>query len=169
MSEHIDQQTTTTTTASKSAPTVLTQDTQTVCFKWTEGLPRTAYSAGKTISLGDFQFARVGVTIEIEHSPEREGDAFSTARFLAKEIVDQEEASIKQEERSAHDFEDGGFSKYRVTIEYGLTLKTGKFDSAKVDVNMTRFAERDQFGPTISDMRKALTERVMSEASSLKG
>jgi hypothetical protein len=169
MSEHTEEQMTTTITASKGAATTLTQEATLTTLKWTEGVPRTAYTAGKTVSLGDYQFARFGVTIEVEHSVEREEDAYNLTRLLAVEVADQETASIKGDEREPKPFTTGNFGKYRISLEYGLTLKTGKFDSAKVDVSMTRLTSHEDFGDTLALMRAKLSERITAEAKTLKG
>lgn len=163
-----EQRTVTTTIASKGAESVLKQESKDKAFAWTEGNPRTSYSAGKTISLGDFQFARVAVTVEVEHSDDDVNAAFDTTRFIAKEITDQEAASVKGEDREQSDFYTGDFSKWRVSIDYGLTLKTGKYDSAKVDISMTRYTERASLGDTVSEMRKELAQRIMAESREIK-
>lgn len=165
-----EQHLTTSTTASKGAPLNLSQEATTTTFSWTEGKPRVSYSAGKTISLGDFQFARVGVTVETEHGPNDESmtSALDKTRLIAKEIVDQEAASVKGEDREAGVYDPTGFSKYRVTIEYGLTLKTGKFDSAKVDISMTRYTDDASFHGAVGAMRQQLAERVTVEAKAIK-
>lgn len=164
--EHKDMIMTTTKTISKGEPT-LTQEAQTAAFAWTPGAPRTAYSTGKTISLGDYQFARVGVRIEIEHGDDTSEAAFETAKFLAREIAEQEAASVKSEDRDPKPFTDGGFTKFEVTIDYGLTLKTGRFDSAKVDIALTRSTDGNLAG-IVSEMRSILSKAVMAEAQEIK-
>lgn len=158
-----DQTMTTTTTIGSNGATNLRQDFTQAEFSWTVGAPRTAYSTGKTISLGDYQFARIGVRIEVEHSAKDSLNALETARYLAREITEQEAASVLRAERQPQPFTDGGFSKYEVTIEYGLTLKVGRFDSAKVDIALTRNSSGD-LQSVISEMRDILKEHVMAEA-----
>lgn len=165
--EHKDEIMTTTKTVSKGEPT-LTQAAQTAAFAWTPGAPRTAYSTGKTISLGDYQFARVGVRIEVEHTEDTTASALETTRYLAREITEQEAASVKNEEREARPFNDGGFTKFEVSLEYGLTLKTGRFDSAKVDIALTRHVDGN-LADVIANMRSILKDQVMIEAKDIKG
>ena len=168
--QYTEQRTTTTTVAAKNAPANLAQESTDTLFGWTEGGSRVSYTAGKTISLGDFQFARVGVTIETEYL--RDDDmtaAFDTVKAASKEIVEQESASLKSEDRDVQDVYMGHFKKYRVTIEYGLTLKTGKFDSAKVDISTTRYTTFEFFGATVKSMRDQLAQRVMAESREIKG
>jgi hypothetical protein len=169
MSEHTEQQTTTTITPSKGAEVIMTQEAEVTTLTWSEGLARTAYSAGKTISLGDYQFARFSVTIEVEHTSSREDAAYDLTKLLAVEIAEQEAAAVKSEAREPKPFTTGNFGKYRISLEYGLTLKTGKFDSAKVDVSMTRLVTHDDFASSLADMRAKLSSRVMTEARTLKG
>lgn len=162
----IAQRETTTVSQSKQDPTIsqTTQDTQ---FSWTEGVSRVAYTAGKTISLGDYQFARVSVSLETEHGSDFES-AFETIKYLANEICEQESASVLSQEREQGDFKTGGLEKFRLTIDYGLTLKTGRFDSAKVDVALTRYTDGN-LADVLSEMRSILSSRVMAEAKIIKG
>lgn len=164
-----NQQRETTSTVRGKGDLDLSQRSTETLFSWTEGAPRTSYSAGKTISLGDYQFARVSVVIEVEHSIEQEGDAFKTVKYLANEICEQEEASILKQDRSVRDFNHGGFQKFRITLDYGLTLKTGRFDSSKLDVALTRYALLPDLGTTLKGMRDTLSRRVQDEARSIKG
>lgn len=164
--EHKDMMMTTTKIVSKGEPT-LTQVPTTERFAWTVGAPRTAYATGKTISLGDYQFARIGVRVQVEHSDDKATEAFEAAKFIAREITEQEAASVKSEDRENLPFTDGGFSKFEVTIDYGLTLKTGRFDSAKVDIALTRSTDGN-LGETVSAMRALLASAVMDEAKEIK-
>tara|TARA_Y100000310_G_scaffold96185_1_gene93958 strand:+ start:3579 stop:4100 length:522 start_codon:yes stop_codon:yes gene_type:complete len=166
-----EQRETTSKTRSKKEATELTQTAIPINFSWAQGVPRTSYNAGKTISLGNYQFARVGVTIEIEHksSEEASDDVYEVAKYLAKEIVSQEEASIKKEERERGEFKTGDYTKFRLTLDYGLTLKTGKFDSAKVDIALTRYASLRDLSSTLNGMRELLSLRLREEAKEIKG
>jgi len=165
---YTEERETTTTIVSKGDPT-LTQVGNPVEFTWTEGLPRVAYSAGKTLSLGDYQFARVGVTIEVEYGLNDNPDhAYDTVKYLAKEIVAQESASIKREERENGEFLPGDYGKYRITLDYGLTLKTGRFDSSKVDVILTRYSTHKDLQGVLANMRGILSKRVQEEAVQIK-
>lgn len=163
-----EQRQTTTKTVSKQDPTI-DQESTDVKFAWTEGMARLSYSAGKTISLGDYQFARVGVSIEVEYNQGEEERAFETTKYLAKEICEQESASVLSQDREAGEFTTGDFNKYRLTIDYGLTLKTGRFDSAKVDVALTRYCLEQNLGSVLQEMRAILSKKVTEEAKEIKG
>ena len=168
VSDYVQQRETSSVSQNKS-DSVLSQTSTDAKFSWTEGTPRTSYSAGKTVSLGDYQFARVGVIIEVEHSLEQESNAFEVVKYLSNEICLQEEASILKQEREVQDFRDGGFRKFRITLDYGLTLKTGRFDSAKVDIALTRYATLEDLKYVLKDMRAILSTRIQDEAISIKG
>ena len=168
VSDYVQQCETSSVSQNKS-DSVLSQTSTDAKFSWTEGTPRTSYSAGKTVSLGDYQFARVGVIIEVEHSLEQESNAFEVVKYLSNEICLQEEASILKQEREVQDFRDGGFRKFRITLDYGLTLKTGRFDSAKVDIALTRYATLEDLKYVLKDMRAILSTRIQDEAISIKG
>ena len=162
-----DQRETTTKTISKQEPTI-EQTATTAKFAWTEGVSRLSYTAGKTISLGDYQFARVGVSIEVEHGDDDYNKAFEITKYLSKEICEQETASVLSIDRENGEFKTGGLNKFRLTIDYGLTLKTGRFDSAKVDIALTRYCLESDLGSVLAEMRGILSQRVSDEAKEIK-
>lgn len=92
-------------------------------------------SLGRTISLGDFNFARVdaGVSFVDDGSV----DAIGCARRIAQEVLDRETAAITQSDRVAVPltFADDLCSR-RIKVTYGMTRSLKAYESARFDVTV---------------------------------
>ena len=90
-------------------------------------------SLGRTISLGDFNFARIDIGVEFADN----GNAIECARKIAQEVLDRETAAITQtdRERVSLDFADGLGSR-RVRVTYGMTRSLKAYESARFDVTV---------------------------------
>ena len=108
-------------------------ETEPVAFTAAKG--RTvSVSLGRTISLGDFNFARVdaGVTFA-----DNGGDAIECARRIAQEVLDRETAAITNGDRVSVPltFADD-LTARRVKVTYGMTKSLKAYESARFDVTV---------------------------------
>lgn len=107
------------------------------------GLDRAYAQAGRTISLGDFQFARfdVGIGAHYDERAVSEDDLFDELQAIVDEVCEQEEAEIRGTPREQATLEIGTkCTGIVLTISYGLTLKgEQRFESHRVDLSRSRF------------------------------
>lgn len=91
-------------------------------------------SLGRTISLGDFNFARVECGVEFADNG---GDAIDCARKIAQEVLDRETAAITKGDRVASPliFADDLCSR-RIKVTYGMTRSLKAYESARFDVTV---------------------------------
>lgn len=101
------------------------------------------FSAGRTLSLGNYQFARVTVTVEAGSLKEAIG--------TVGEILNREVSSLSQQDYKVNELD----KVYSLTIEYGLTLKIAKFESNRFDVSL-----RDVVSSSTEETYKYLSESL---------
>lgn len=115
-------------------------------------------SYGRTISLGKYQFARIGVSVE--------GHSFDAIDFVAKEILNREIACLDRQEYEKIDLSDEAVT--RVSIDYGLTLKIKGYESGKIDVGLSRSINEDlSVEDAISHIQRLTSERLNEEAKTM--
>ena len=108
--------------------------TEPVAF--TRAVGRTvSVSLGKTISLGDFNFARVDAGVEF--ADDGSGDAIGCAKRIAQEVLDREAAAITQTDRVSVPltFADD-FASRRIRVTYGMTRSLKAYESVRFDVTV---------------------------------
>lgn len=109
------------------------------------GLDRAYAQAGRTISLGDFRFARFDVGIGAYYD-EREvsvDELFGELQAIVDEVCEHEEAEIRGTSREQAKLEIGTkCTGVVLTISYGLTLKgEQRFESHRIDISRSRFVD----------------------------
>lgn len=111
-----------------------------------EGCLHGSYSAGRTISLGNFNFSRVTATVEYWFLPADRDAVLQYARQVVGEILEREVASCRGQQYEAKPLDDCPDEVKNLTlqIEYGLTINLGKFESAKVDVSYSQPIDEGQ-------------------------
>jgi hypothetical protein len=101
----------------------------------TEAKGRTvSVSLGRTISLGDFNFARVECGVQFADDGD---DAIGCAKRIAQEVLDRESAAITNGDRVAVPltFADD-LSARRIKVTYGMTRSLKAYESARFDVTV---------------------------------
>lgn len=123
-------------------------------------------SCGRTISLGDFQFARVntGIGVGLPFGADKEARDLAHDRMEAAidEVLDREEAFIRGQDR-VHKYVvlNGLGVKISIWLDYGLTLKGKGRDSHKFDISSSRYlSDGSDFEAQIEELSKEVGERV---------
>lgn len=89
---------------------------------------------GRTISLGDFNFARVDCGVEFAVGS---GDATETARMVVSEVLEREIAAITGNARKKGDLSVmDGLKGRRIHVTYGMTKSLKAYESARFDVTV---------------------------------
>ena len=102
-----------------------------------------SFTAGRTIGLANYEFARVscGIKIGLPLDSSQTDQDLAHARCVSAidEVLDREEASVRGEDRELTPIDLNGVGKkVSIWLDYGLTLKKKGFDSNKVDVSSSR-------------------------------
>lgn len=102
-----------------------------------QGAVRTV-GVGRTINMGEFNFARVDVAFTFALASLPSGvDATDCARAVCGEILDREVAVITQEERGAVPFAHvNGLTGRRLRVTYGVTRSPRPYESVRFDITV---------------------------------
>jgi hypothetical protein len=125
---------------------------------------RISASAGRTISLGNFEFARVTVTVSASVGR----DQFAALKAAVDEIIEAEEASLKGEESARPEVDVPGTDR-EIRIEYGMTVSLKRYESAKVDVGITQpISDDDDFATKLAEVQSWVGDTLMAEVEKVK-
>lgn len=135
--------------------------------EWTdEDTESLSVSFGRTISLGNFEFARVnlGIMVGLPYPVVQEAHdaAYKRMYEAVEEVLDREEAFIRGEEREFHPIDLNGIGvKVAVWIDYGLTFKKKGMDSNKVDISASRkLTDGSDFEEKVNELEKEVGDRI---------
>lgn len=129
----------------------------------------------RTISLSQFEFAKIGMGItaalEAPSSEDGKDDFFRTARRAIDEILDREVANIRNEKYKNKPVVFDVGIKRSVWMSYGLTLPgEGRYESNKFEVAATRMVgDGDDMGAVIEELQDYLTDRIGEERDRICG
>jgi len=134
------------------------------------------YAAGRTISLGNYEFARVMVTVRGGWSPGDEtvyDAALDAVRAFATAVLAREEAEVRGRPLKGEAAAIPALPGVRrlVGIEYGLTLNAGvKFESHKIECGITRpLADGEDAVEAVEALQEYLSKWAGSERDRLRG
>lgn len=148
----------------KSSPVMETEGTGEIAVQAGSAMNVTA-SAGRTISLGNFEFARV--TVRLSAAIER--DQFASLQEVANSVVETEERVLKGGEGSASDIGDIPGTDRSISIEYGMTISLKRYESAKVDVGITQpISDDDDFATKLTEIQEWVASRLQEEVEKVK-
>lgn len=129
-------------------------------------------SSGRTISLGNYNFARVSVGMEVSVGDKSDKEeAFDAVKAVVDEILAREESNIRDEKRESVPL---GFNidcKCVVLyVDYGLTLAAkARFESNKIDISVVEPISDDEF---IEDgykrIQSFIEEKIVDEQRKLQ-
>lgn len=129
-------------------------------------------SAGRTVSLGNFEFARMNITMELRCPVENVEWAHAYGRSVVHEVLEREVASLGTSERQklplAQPPED--ISGIMIGVEYGLTISLKKFESSKVDVGVTRpVTDGESIDDVVDKLQEYVGAKVKIESDKIRG
>jgi len=123
-------------------------------------------SFGRTIHLGNFEFARVncGIKAGLLYPVEQEQREATYKRMhdAIEEVLDREEAFIRGQDREFKpiDLTDLGV-QLSIWVDYGMTFKNKGMDSNKVDVSASRrLADGSDFETQLTILSEEVGERI---------
>ena len=135
--------------------------------KWTdEDTESLSVSSGRTIGLGNWEFARVnfGVKVGLLYPVEQEhrDAAYERMRNAVEEVLDREEAFIRGEDREFKEIDLNGVGvRVVVWLDYGLTFKKKGQDSNKVDISASRrLTDGTDFESTVNGLGREVGGRI---------
>lgn len=137
-------------------------------------MPRVSASVGRTVSLGDYEFARftVSMSVSIEEEAKRK-EALDALLLVVKEIVDREEAAIRGSSRKAVkvSWNMAGSYARMVSVDYGLTLKAKiKMEFNKIDIGLNEpIGDDEDMDEAVARVQEWVGQRMLEERAKLQG
>ena len=132
-------------------------------------------SGGRTISLKNFEFARVGMGIKVgllgDPDKKERDKVYLRMRDAIEEVLDREEAFIRGEDREFTPVDLNGIGvKVVIWLDYGGTFKKKGMDSNKVDVSASRrLTDGSDFEEQLESLVAEVGERFGSYKSMILG
>jgi hypothetical protein len=129
---------------------------------------RRGVSVGRTVNLGDFNFARIEVAFEFSTASMPEGEnAIDCAHRIANEILFRECAAILERERESVSMtEADALLGRRVRLTYGITKSLKAFESVKFDVSADQpLADGEAFEAALSKIQAETGDFIKRELS----
>lgn len=133
-----------------------------------------SYTAGRTISLGDFEFVRIAIGARTGRLPGDAGsdtDAFEAIQAFVGEVLAREEALVRRTQREPQPLPPLPGIRRMIWVEYGLTLKAAvRYESHKVDIGLSRpLGDGEDAGAALAAIQEYLAARVAAERDRLRG
>ena len=135
--------------------------------EWTdEEVENMSVSSGRTIALGNWEYARVGFGVKtgLKYPVEQadRDEAYARMRDAIEEVLDREEAFIRGEDRAFGGIDLNGLGvTTAIWIDYGLTFKKKGMDSNKVDISSSRkLTDGSDFEEQINVLEKEVGDRI---------
>lgn len=123
---------------------------------------RVGFSCGRTMDMGNFNFARIDVGVTFNGSG---GHAIDCARSICHEILDREAASVQS--RSRENVEISGADDLTgriVRLNYGVTRSLKGYESYKFDVSVEHpLDDGVLFEDALKEMQALTSEAIEAE------
>ena len=126
---------------------------------------------GATINLGNFESARVHVTIMAVGDIRKLEETSEWIEATAGEVLNREVASIKKRERDNKAVEDCPEHVQYVVIgiNYGLTINLGNYESRKIDLGYSIPARPQDVEEAFGKMSEYLGGRITAKVQAARG
>ena len=127
---------------------------------------RRGVSVGRTVNLGDFNFARIEVAFEFSTASMPEGvNAIDCAHRISNEILLRECAAILERSRDSEPMvEADALSGRRIRLTYGITKSLKAFESVKFDVSADQpLADGEAFEIALAKIQAETGEFIKRE------
>ena len=131
-----------------------------------------SYAAGRTISLGNFEFVRILIGARTGVDPEADQDSSLDAiKSFVIEILSREEALVRRISREDLPLPPLDGVNRVLWVEYGLTMNAGvKYESHKVDIGLSRpIGDGEDPAAVMASMETYLADRASAERDRLRG
>ena len=128
-------------------------------------------STGRTISLGQYEFARIEVGVDAIGPVQFAPAYYKWAEAMGAELLAREVASAKDQKRKPGPLPDppDGLQLVILRLQYGLTMSTGKFESAKADVGLSLPSSPDHIHETWVELEKFVSDRITQQVNKVRG
>ncbi len=131
------------------------------------------YAAGRTISLGSFSFARIFLKMSVSVARKDTELGYAHARAVVDEIVNRETALLRGEARPAVALSSPTAIQVwapELSLDYGLTIPTQRFESSKVDVGITRpIGDGEELEAAAKDLQAWCQAQITNERERIVG
>lgn len=135
--------------------------------EWTDADTESlSVSFGRTIHLGNYEFARVGFGVKtgllFPVVQEERDVAYRRMHDTVEEVLDREEAFLRGEDRKFEGIDLNGVGvNVAIWMDYGLTFKVKGMDSQKVDTSSSRrLSDGSDFEEKVAILQKEIGERI---------
>ena len=129
---------------------------------------RISVSSGRTINLGQFNFARVDVSLSFDHDSSHD-DAFMNATQVVDEIIDREIASLGKNDRKNVSVSLSDDSKnVTIGVTYGLTVSVKNMNSVRIDYGVTQPVDGENIDSAFSELQTHVGKKVFERKEALR-
>ena len=127
-------------------------------------------STGRTINLGDYEFARVDVGVDAVGPIQMAHASTMWAEQVAEELLAREVAMARDKKRDAGllPAPPDGLQLLVLKLGYGLTLNLGNFDSARIDVGCSLPSNPSMLGATWAEMEEFVSKRISDRVAKIR-
>lgn len=138
----------------------------------TEDFP---YARHRTISLGNYEFARIQIGVQyglpLGTAAAEQEAALESARAFVREFLAREEAHVRRAPREVQALPVLPGIKRVVWVEYGLTLSSKvKMEGYKVDMGWRRpIADGADAAAAVTQLQDAMGNRIEEERNAIRG
>jgi hypothetical protein len=120
------------------------------------------FSDTRSIALGNYEYARVGMGITagfpLDTGEDAWDEAYKRMKDAVTEVLDREEAFVRGQDRELQRIDLNGLGlKVKIWLSYGLTFKNLKKDTNKPDVTSSRYLSD---GSDFEDQLEVLVQEV---------
>ena len=131
-----------------------------------------SYAAGRTISLGNFEFVRILIGARVRIADLAAVDAAITGvQQFVGEVLGREEALVRKQPVGSGSLPPLDGVRREIWVEYGMTLNAGvKYESHKVDLGLSRpLGDEEEAEGAMAELEAYLSQRVGAERDRLQG
>lgn len=132
---------------------------------------KVSVSSGRTVSLGDYEFARITITMSANIDQEYKRESlYNALKSVVDEIIAREEAAVRGDDRKKEPVVwDVDAGRRRILVEYGLTLKAKvRFEFNKVDIGLDEPIDDDaNLSSSVDSIQKWVGEQIAAERARL--
>lgn len=132
------------------------------------------YAAGRTISLGNFEFVRIQIGARVGYVPVPDANydaAFDAVQAFVDAVLVREEALVRRTPVPEGALPPLAGVNRVVWVEYGMTLNAGiKYESHKLDIGLSRpIGDDEDPAAAMAALETYLAQRVAAQRDRLRG
>jgi len=130
------------------------------------------YAAGRTVSLGNYEFVRIQIGARVRIADLGKVDeAFIGVQQFVDAVINREESLVRKQPVSSDPLPTLEGVRREIWVEYGMTLNAKvKFESFKVDLGLSRpLGDSEDADAAMVALESYLSQRIDTERGRIRG